>query len=188
MYKIELPDKVKIPRIRLDEAHKILLEKYNKKSPIGNIDAEGEVLISKYVKEKYNCDFVFLTKYPVSKRPMYTMPDDEDKNLTKSFDLIFDGLEITTGGQRINDYKMLKENIEKFGLNPEDFDFYLETFKYGMPPHGRNRSLRPWAIPAMDCSLCAPWVEWGSSPAGQHSWHPVGSRFPHNRFRCHRHR
>ena len=136
MYKIELPNKVKIPRIRLDEAHKILLEKYNKKSPIGNIDAEGEVLISKYVKEKYNCDFVFLTKYPVSKRPMYTMPDDEDKNLTKSFDLIFDGLEITTGGQRINDYKMLKENIEKFGLNPEDFDFYLETFKYGMPPHG----------------------------------------------------
>lgn len=136
IYKIELPDKVKIPRIRLDEAHKILLEKYNKKSPIGNIDAEGEVLISKYVKEKYNCDFVFLTKYPVSKRPMYTMPDDEDKNLTKSFDLIFDGLEITTGGQRINDYKMLKENIEKFGLNPEDFDFYLETFKYGMPPHG----------------------------------------------------
>ncbi|HBI93083.1 MAG TPA: aspartate--tRNA(Asn) ligase, partial [Terrisporobacter glycolicus] len=71
--------------------------KYNKKSPIGNIDAHGEVLISKYVKEKYNCDFVFLTKYPVSKRPMYTMPDDENKELTKSFDLIYDGLEITTG-------------------------------------------------------------------------------------------
>ena len=136
MYKIELPDEVKIPRIRLDEAHKILLEKYNKKSPIGNIDAEGEVLISKYVKEKYDCDFVFLTKYPVSKRPMYTMMDDEDKNLTKSFDLIFDGLEITTGGQRIHDYEMLKENIIKFNLNPDDFDFYLETFKYGMPPHG----------------------------------------------------
>ena len=136
MYKIELPQKVNIPRITLDKAHEILLEKYNKKSPLGNIDAEGEVLISKYVKEKYNCDFVFLTKYPVSKRPMYTMPDDEDKDLTKSFDLIFDGLEITTGGQRINDYQMLKENIIKFGLNPEDFDFYLETFKYGMPPHG----------------------------------------------------
>ena len=136
MYKIELPDKVKIPRITLDEAHEILLDKYNKKSPIGNIDAEGEVLISKYVKEKYDCDFVFLTKYPVSKRPMYTMPDDEDKTLTKSFDLIYDGLEITTGGQRINDYEMLKENIIKFGLNPDDFDFYLETFKYGMPPHG----------------------------------------------------
>ena len=136
MYKIELPQKVNIPRITLNKAHEILLEKYNKKSPLGNIDAEGEVLISKYVKEKYDCDFVFLTKYPVSKRPMYTMMDDEDKNLTKSFDLIFDGLEITTGGQRIHDYEMLKENIIKFNLNPNDFDFYLETFKYGMPPHG----------------------------------------------------
>ena len=87
-------------------------------------------------KKEYGTEFVFLTKYPVAKRPMYTMPDDEDKTLTKSFDLIYDGLEITTGGQRINDYEMLKENIIKFGLNPEDFDFYLDTFKYGMPPHG----------------------------------------------------
>ena len=136
MYKIELPNEVKIPRITLEEAHKILLEKYNKKSPIGNIDAKGEELICDYVKKEYGTEFVFLTKYPVAKRPMYTMPDDEDKTLTKSFDLIYDGLEITTGGQRINDYEMLKENIIKFGLNPEDFDFYLDTFKYGMPPHG----------------------------------------------------
>ena len=134
MYKV--PDEVKIPRITLDEAHKILLEKYNKKSPLGNIDAKGEELICDYVKKEYGTEFVFLTKYPVTKRPMYTMPDDKDKTLTKSFDLIYDGLEITTGGQRIHDYEMLKENIIKFGLNPEDFDFYLETFKYGMPPHG----------------------------------------------------
>lgn len=136
MYKVELPNEVKIPRITLEDAHKILLEKYNKKSPIGNIDAKGEELICDYVKKEYGTEFVFLTKYPVAKRPMYTMPDDEDKTLTKSFDLIYDGLEITTGGQRINDYGMLKENIIKFGLNPEDFDFYLDTFKYGMPPHG----------------------------------------------------
>ena len=136
MYKVKLPDEVKIPIITLDEAHKILLEKYNKKSPLGNIDAKGEELICDYVKKEYGTEFVFLTKYPVTKRPMYTMPDDKDKTLTKSFDLIYDGLEITTGGQRIHDYEMLKENIIKFGLNPEDFDFYLETFKYGMPPHG----------------------------------------------------
>lgn len=136
MYKVKLPDEVKIPSITLDEAHKILLEKYNKKSPLGNIDAKGEELICDYVKKEYGTEFVFLTKYPVTKRPMYTMPDDKDKTLTKSFDLIYDGLEITTGGQRIHDYEMLKENIIKFGLNPEDFDFYLETFKYGMPPHG----------------------------------------------------
>ena len=136
MYKVKLPNEVKIPRITLDEAHKILLEKYNKKSSLGNIDAKGEELICDYVKKEYGTEFVFLTKYPVTKRPMYTMPDDKDKTLTKSFDLIYDGLEITTGGQRIHDYEMLKENIIKFGLNPEDFDFYLETFKYGMPPHG----------------------------------------------------
>ena len=136
MFNSDLPDKVEIPRIPLAKAHEILLEKYNKKSPIGNIDAEGEELICKYVKEKYDCDFVFLTEYPISKRPMYAMPDSEKPGLTKSFDLIFKGLEITTGGQRIHNYEMLKENIKKFGLNPDDFSFYLETFKYGMPPHG----------------------------------------------------
>jgi nondiscriminating aspartyl-tRNA synthetase len=136
MYNIELPETIKIPRIPLADAHTILLEKFNKKSPIGNIDAEGEVLISKYVKENFNCDFVFLTEYPISKRPMYAMPDNEKPGLTRSFDLIFKGLEITTGGQRIHNLEMLTENIRTFGLDPADFTFYLETFKYGMPPHG----------------------------------------------------
>jgi nondiscriminating aspartyl-tRNA synthetase len=120
----------------LSEVQKILLEQYGKKSPIGNIDAEGEALFSKYIKEKYDSDFVFLTKYPASKRPMYTMPDDENEGMTKSFDLIYKGLEITTGGQRIHDYGMLRENMTKFGVNPDDFGFYIESFKYGMPPHG----------------------------------------------------
>ena len=136
MYGIELPDKLEIPRMPLAKAQEILLEKYNKKSPVGNIDAEGEVILSKYIKETYDCDFVFLTEYPVSKRPMYAMPDSERPELTKSFDLIYKGLEITTGGQRIHDYDMLAANIRKFGLNPEDFGFYLDSFKYGMPPHG----------------------------------------------------
>jgi aspartyl-tRNA synthetase (EC 6.1.1.12) len=92
--------------------------------------------LSRYMKEKYDSDFVFLTKYPVSKRPMYTMPDDELPGMTKSFDLIYKGLEITTGGQRIHDYEQLKENIIRFRLNPEDFAFYLNSFKYGVPPHG----------------------------------------------------
>jgi nondiscriminating aspartyl-tRNA synthetase len=136
MYGIELPDKLEIPRMPLAKAQEILLEKFNKKSPVGNIDAEGEVILSKYIKETYDCDFVFLTEYPVSKRPMYAMPDSERPELTKSFDLIYKGLEITTGGQRIHDYDMLAANIRKFGLNPEDFGFYLDSFRYGMPPHG----------------------------------------------------
>jgi nondiscriminating aspartyl-tRNA synthetase len=134
MYDISLPEVIKIPRIPLAEAHKILLEKYNKKSPVGNIDAEGEVLFSQYIKENYDSDFVFLTAYPVAKRPMYAMPDGT--GMTKSFDLIYKVLEITTGGQRIHDYEMLRENITKFGFNPDDYGFYVESFRYGMPPHG----------------------------------------------------
>ena len=136
MYNVALADIGEIPKMTLEEVHKILLDQYDKKSPVGNIDAEGEVLISQYVKKKYNSDFVFLTKYPVKKRPVYAMPDDENPELTKSFDLIYKGLEITTGGQRIHRYSHLKNNMITFGLNPDDFDFYVDTFKYGMPPHG----------------------------------------------------
>ncbi|MFT9493630.1 aspartate--tRNA(Asn) ligase [Anaerosolibacter sp.] len=136
MFGIVLSEIPEIPRIPLGEVQRILLEEYDKKSPVGNIDAEGEILFSKYVKEKYQSDFVFITKYPAAKRPMYAMPDDQMEGMTKSFDLIYKGLEITTGGQRIHDYEMLKQNIIKFGANPDDFDFYLDSFKYGMPPHG----------------------------------------------------
>ncbi len=136
MYDISLPKIKEIPKIDLIEAQKILMDKYDKSSPIGGIDADGEKLLFEYVKQEYDSDFVFLTKYPAAKRPVYTMPDDKLEGMTKSFDLIYKGLEITTGGQRIHDYKMLKENMVKFGLKPEHFDFYLETFKYGMPPHG----------------------------------------------------
>lgn len=136
LHNIILPELPKIPRLPLTEGQKILLEKFGKRSPVGNIDAEGELLLSNYVKETYGSDFIFLTKYPASKRPMYTMPDEEYEGMTKSFDLIYKGLEITTGGQRIHDYEMLKQNIIKFGLSPEDFCFYLDSFKYGMPPHG----------------------------------------------------
>lgn len=134
--KIKLENINPIPRIPLSEAHEILKREYKKISPPGNIDGEGEALISKWVKEKYNSDFVFLTKYPVSKRPMYAMPSKDDSSLTDSFDLIYKGLEITTGGERIHDYKMLMKSIKSFGLKPNDFKFYLDSFKYGMPPHG----------------------------------------------------
>lgn len=136
MHGVSLPDKVEIPRIPLAEAQGILLEKFGRRSPRGGLDAEGEKLFSEYMKKEHGTDFVFLIKYPASKRPMYTMPDPEDPELTQSFDLIYKGLEITTGGQRIHDYDMLKANIEKFGLNPESFSFYLDSFRYGMPPHG----------------------------------------------------
>lgn len=133
---VSLPLLDTIPRLKLSEAQSIIKERYGKNSPSGNIDAEGEKLICEYVKETYGCDFVFLTKYPVKKRPVYAMPDTENKSLTNSFDLLYKGLEITSGGQRIHNYSLLYENMKQFGLDPEKFSFYLNTFKYGVPPHG----------------------------------------------------
>ena len=123
-----------IPKLKLSEAIQLLKDQYGKVNLDGDLDPEGEVLISSYVKEKYGSDFVFLTHYPQSKRPMYTMPSENCE--THSFDLLFRGLEITTGGQRIHQYEKLKYNMIKHGLNPEDFEGYLSVFKYGIPPHG----------------------------------------------------
>jgi nondiscriminating aspartyl-tRNA synthetase len=123
-----------IPKLNLSEAIQLLRAQYGKENLEGDLDPEGEVLISKYVKEKYDSDFIFLTHYPQSKRPMYTMPAENCE--THSFDLLFRGLEITTGGQRIHQYEKLKDNMVKHGLNPHDFEGYLSVFKYGMPPHG----------------------------------------------------
>ena len=122
-----------IPYLKLSEAIHILKTQFGKDLE-GDIDPEGERLIGQYVKEKFNSDFVFLTHYPQSKRPMYAMPAENGE--THSFDLIFRGLEITTGGQRIHDYEQLIQSMAKRGLNPECYEGYLSVFKYGMPPHG----------------------------------------------------
>ena len=86
--------------------------------------------------EKYNSDFIFITHFPTKKRPFYTYPDPQDAEYTQSFDLLFKGLEIVTGGRRINNYQQLVENINKWGNSERNFEFYLQAFKYGMPPEG----------------------------------------------------
>lgn len=135
LLQVELPTiHNKIPRIKFEEAINILKENYNKDDLEGDLDPEAEKLLCKYVKENLNSDFLFLTNYPRKKRPMYTMPLGEEG--THSFDLLFKGIEITTGGQRIHDYKMLVENMKYKGLNPNDYESYLVIFKYGMPRHG----------------------------------------------------
>jgi nondiscriminating aspartyl-tRNA synthetase len=135
LLEVVLPEiKEEIPSLPLPEAIKILRENYGKTELTKDIDPEGERLICEYIKEKYGSEFVFLTHYPIEKRPMYAMP--AEGGLTHSFDLIFRGLEITTGGQRIHNYEMLKNSMEVRGLNPKSFEDYLEVFKFGMPPHG----------------------------------------------------
>ena len=99
-------------------------------------EPEEEALIGEYFKSEYGADFVFVTHYPSKKRPFYAMDDPENKEFTLSFDLLFRGLEITTGGQRIHDYETLLKKIAEKGLDIEGMEDYLDCFKYGMPPHG----------------------------------------------------
>jgi len=135
MYGASVPEIKTIPRIKLTEALDILDKEYGKKMEGIDIDPEGERLICEWAKDKYDSDLIFLTHYPSSIRPFYTMPS-KDPQYTESFDLLFRGVEIATGGQRIHNYQKLVENIRKHGLNPEDFKDYLDNFRFGMPPHG----------------------------------------------------
>lgn len=134
---VTLPKVDKIPAIRFDEAKQRVAEKYNRqfRNPY-DLEPEEEALIGQYFKEEYDADFVFVTHYPSKKRPFYAMDDPADPTYTLSFDLLYQGLEITTGGQRIHDYDMLMEKIEKRGMETEGMEQYLSCFKHGMPPHG----------------------------------------------------
>lgn len=135
IYGTEIPKLVSIPRIPLAEAVEILQFEYGKILENMDIDSEGERLIGQYVKKKYDSDFVFLTHYPSHLRPFYSFPS-KNSEFTETFDLLFRGLEIASGGQRIHKYGQLVSNIQKHGMNPEDFSSYLDIFRYGMPPHG----------------------------------------------------
>ena len=134
---VELPKVDQIPAVKFSEIKELVAEKYNHKmrNPF-DLEPEEEVLIGKYAKEEWGSDFVFVTHYPSKKRPFYAMDDPEDPKYTLSFDLLFRGLEITTGGQRIHDYQTLLKKIEARGMTTEGMDQYLATFKHGMPPHG----------------------------------------------------
>lgn len=125
----QMPDE--IPVLKLREAQKILGA-----AEAPDLEPEQERALCEWAKKEKGSDFVFVTHYPVKKRPFYTYEDEADPGYTKSFDLLFRGLEITTGGQRIHSYEKLVENIKAWGLEPAKFAFYLEAFKVGMPPHG----------------------------------------------------
>ena len=134
---IEVPKTDNIPAVRFDEIKRLVSEKYDRKikNPF-DLEPEEETLISHYAKEEWDADFVFVTHYPSKKRPFYAMDDPEDPTYTLSFDLLFRGMEITTGGQRIHDYHELLAKMEKRGMTDEGMEQYLSAFKHGMPPHG----------------------------------------------------
>lgn len=130
-----VPDE--IPRLKLREAQELIYKETGKDSrEEPDLDPEDERWLCEWSKKERDSDFIFVTHYPVAKRPMYTMEDPEDPGFTNSFDLLFRGVEITTGGQRRHNYGNLIEGIKMKGLDPEQFSFYLQAFKYGIPPHG----------------------------------------------------
>jgi nondiscriminating aspartyl-tRNA synthetase len=138
MYSATLP-KVpkKIPRIKMREAQEIIFKRTkrdNRKEP--DLEPEDEREICKWALKEHGSELIFITHYPTDKRPFYTYPDPDDPEYTYSFDLLGRGLEWVTGGQRIHDYNQLVENIKKWKLKPEEFETYLQAFKYGMPPEG----------------------------------------------------
>ena len=136
--KIKVPQiKTDIPRLKLKEAQEILFKRTKAdKRNLPDLDPHSEKEICKWANEQTGSPFVFITHYPTKKRPFYTMPDPSDPTLTLSFDLLGMNEEWVTGGQRINDYNRLLEHIKKWGNKTEDFEIYLQAFRYGMPPEG----------------------------------------------------
>ena len=125
------------PRIPLAEAKQIVADRgYEVPRHDDDMDPEGERQIAAYALEKFGHEFVFLTDYASSIRPFYHMRHAEDEGLTNSYDLIFNGVEISTGAQREHRVEQLIANAKTKGLDPEELDFYIDFFRYGVPPHG----------------------------------------------------
>lgn len=128
---------IPFPRIPLAEAKKIVAERgYEVPRNDDDMDPEGERQIAAYVAEKYGHEFVFLTDYATSIRPFYHMRNAEDQSITNSYDLIWRGTEITTGAQREHRIEILEAQAREKGLDPSELEFYLDFFRYGVPPHG----------------------------------------------------
>ena len=137
LLQVRIPQIHSIPFIRFHEAKERISRKYHR--PIRekeDLDPEEEKLLCQLVEEETGSEFVFVTHYPAAKRPFYAMEDEENPQVTKSFDLLFRGLEVTTGGQRIHDYATQLTKMKARGMDPEQFESYLQIHKHGMPPHG----------------------------------------------------
>ncbi len=131
-FNVEVPlVPAEIPILTLAEAHEVLGVPSEP-----DMEPEHERNIAEWAKKEKQSDFVFITRYPTEKRAFYTYEDPSEAPFSRGFDLLFRGLEINSGAQRIHDYDMLVTRMKERHLDPEKFVFYLEAFKYGMPPHG----------------------------------------------------
>ena len=125
---------VPFPRIELLEARALVEERYGHAPGGKDLDPESERLLGRWAREERDSDFVFVTRYPQAARPFYTQPTGD--GLTRGVDLLFRGVEISSGGQRVHEHDVLVGELERRGLDPRRFEGYLEVFRHGMPPHG----------------------------------------------------
>jgi len=132
---VEVPT-TPFPQVTMAEAKKLLAEKGVTSEREHDLSPEEERELAMLVKEKYNHDFVFLTDWDISIRPFYHMRHADNPHLTKSFDLVYRGLEIVTGAQREHRYDVLIAQAKEKGIPVEDVDYYINFFRYGCPPHG----------------------------------------------------
>ncbi|MBU4123891.1 MAG: aspartate--tRNA(Asn) ligase, partial [Nanoarchaeota archaeon] len=134
--KIEIP-KMPFPRITLDEAKKLLEKKgLSYKQPNEEINFAGEKALCEIIKEKYGHEFVFLTEFPWSEAKFYHKQNITNPKVAERCDLLYNGVEIATITQREHRYDILLKQVKKDKVNPEKIKFYLDAFRYGMPPHG----------------------------------------------------
>lgn len=127
----------KVPRLKLREAQEIIAKMRGEPRRYDpDLTPEDEKDISTWAKKEHKSDFVTITHFPTKKRAFYSLPDPKDTEFCLSYDLLFRGLEIASGSQRVNDYEQLIGIMKDRGLNPKDFEMYLQAFKYGMPPEG----------------------------------------------------
>lgn len=132
---VRIPEIEEIPCIKFREA-KNMLHGEKTQSDCMDFSPEEEKQLCSLIQKKTGSEFVFVTHYPSAKRPFYAMDDPEHPEETLSFDLLFRGMEITTGGQRIHSYQEQLEKMLRRNMNPEHFQSYLMIHRYGMPPHG----------------------------------------------------
>lgn len=134
---VKLPKTDQIPEIKFAEAKELIAKEYKREiKDYEDFEPEEEKLLCEFLQKKTGSEFVFVTHYPSKKRPFYAMESSENTEETLSFDLLFRGLEVTTGGQRIHGYQEQLEKMKKRGMTIELFESYLMMHKYGMPPHG----------------------------------------------------
>lgn len=113
------------------------LKKMGKDLPKGeDLDRESENLLWKHVQKEYGCEFFFINRFPSAVKPFYVMRNDKEPEYANSVDLMFKGLELSSGGQREHRYEKIMENVRQTGMNMSEVEWFTKHFRYGVPPHG----------------------------------------------------